>query len=132
MAHQYKKLNTMVEEILRNIPETRNSDITLMIEIWKRYFTQKIKKGSTGEEGIWLRDLYELPREDAVKRVRASFNHEGKYFPTEWKVAKHRGINEDEWRIALGYPVKSNTVRPTKDDSYMDQERDFTSNKLFN
>lgn len=68
----------MVENILRNVPESRNSDITLMIEIWKRYYPQRIKKGASGEEGVWLRDLYDLPREDGVKRIRASFNHEGK------------------------------------------------------
>ena len=122
----------MVENILRNVPESRNSDITLMIEIWKRYYPQRIKKGASGEEGVWLRDLYDLPREDAVKRIRASFNHEGKYFPTDWKVAKARGIKEDVWRQELGYPAKADTVKPTKGDSYMDQERSFTKPQLFN
>lgn len=132
MPKQYIKLLEKVETILRNIPEARNSDITLMIEIWKRYYPKNIKQGATGEQGIWLKDLYDLPREDAIKRTRAMLNHAGKYFPTEWKVAKGRGIKEDEWRLALGYPVKSDTAKPTKDDSYMDQTRDFTSNKLFN
>lgn len=127
-----KPLKTMVEEVLRNIPETRNSDIALMIEIWRRYFPQRIKKGQSGEEGVWLRDLYDLPREDNVKRVRAKLNHEGKYFPTDWKVAKARGIKEDVWRQELGYPAKADTVKPTKDDSYMDEQRDFRKDKLFN
>lgn len=121
----------MVEAILRNIPDSRNSDITLTIEIWRRYYPQRIKKGSSGEEGVWLKDLYDLPREDAVKRIRASFNHEGKYYPTDWKVAKARGIEEDKWRVEMGYPAKADTVRPTKSDSYMDEERDFRKAKLF-
>lgn len=123
---------TMVENILRNVPESRNSDITLMIEIWKKYYPEKLKKGSTGELGVWVKDLYDLPREDGVKRIRASFNHEGKYFPTDWKVAKGRGIKEDVWRQELGYPAKADTANPTKDDSYMDQQRSFTEKRLFN
>lgn len=122
----------MVEKILRNVPESRNSDITLLIEIWKRYYPHKLKKGASGEEGVWLKDLYDLPREDGVKRIRATFNHEGKYFPTDWKVAKGRGIKEDEWRLALGYPAKEDTAKPTKGDSYMDEERSFSKPQLFN
>lgn len=125
-------LKAQVEAILRNIPETRNSDIALMIEVWRRYYPQRIKKGASGEEGVWLKDLFDLPREDNVKRVRAKFNHEGKYFPTDWKVAKGRGIKEDEWRAILGYPAKEDTVHPTKDDSYMDEQRSFNKPTLFN
>lgn len=122
----------MVETILRNVPESRNSDITLMIEIWKKYYPQRLKETKTGELGVYLKDLYDLPREDGVKRIRASFNHEGKYFPTDWKVAKGRGIKEDVWRQELGYPAKADTANPTKDDSYMDQQRSFTKPQLFN
>ena len=125
-----KALKTMVEECLRNIPETRNSDITLMIAVWKRYYPQRIRKGASGEEGVWLRDLIDLPREDNIKRVRATFNADGKYYPTDWKVAKARGIKEDAWRVELGYPTKGQTVKPTKDDSYMDERRDFNQPKL--
>lgn len=121
----------MVETILRNIPESRNSDITLMIEIWEKYYPNYIKKGSSGERGVWLKDLYTLPREDSVKRLRAQFNHDGKYFPTDWKIAKGRGIKEDVWRKELGYPAKADTANPTKDDSYMDPQRAF-KNQLFN
>lgn len=121
----------MVEVCLRNLPETRNSDITLMLAVWRRYYPQRIKTGKTGEEGIWLKDLYDLPREDNVKRIRALLNSEGKYYPTDWEVAKARGIKEDDWRGQLGYPSKADTVHPTKTDSYMDTQREFTSPKLF-
>lgn len=125
-----KALKTMVEECLRNMPETRNSDIVLMLAIWRRYFPQRIRKGASGEEGVWLRDIIDLPREDNIKRVRAKFNAEGKYYPTDWKVAKARGIKEDEWRQDLGYPTKGQTVNPTKGDSYMDEQRDFRQGRL--
>jgi len=120
----------MVEECLRNLPETRNSDIVLMLAIWRRYFPQRIRKGASGEEGVWLRDIIDLPREDNIKRVRAKFNAEGKYYPTDWKVAKARGIKEDEWRQDLGYPTKAQTVHPTQADSYMDEQRSFSQPKL--
>lgn len=127
-----KTIKEMVEACLRNIPETRNSDVTLMIAVWKRYYPQRIVKDGDNEDYIWLSDLYDLPREDNIKRVRAQFNSEGKYYPTDWKVAKARGLKEDEWRVALGYPAKEATVHPTKSDSYMDEQRDFKNPSLFN
>lgn len=127
----------MVEAVLRNIPETRNSDIRLTIEIWRRYFPSLVQNdGAILHQGVdprpfvFLSDLFDLPREDNIKRVRAALNHEGKYFPTDWKVAKARGIAEDEWRQALGYPTKAATQNPTQDDSYMDTERSFKNNTL--
>lgn len=87
-----KALKQMVEECLRNIPETRNSDIVLAIAIWRRYFPQRIRKGASGEEGVWLRDLIDLPREDNVKRIRAKFNAEGKYYPLTGKWRKPEAL----------------------------------------
>lgn len=128
-----KTIKEMVEACLRNIPETRNSDVTLMIAVWKRYYPSRIHQSEiSGQERIYLKDLYDLPREDNIKRVRAQFNSEGKYYPTDWKVAKVRGLKEDEWRVALGYPAKEATVHPTKSDSYMDEQRDFKNPSLFN
>lgn len=121
----------MVETILRNKPETRNSDITLMLEIWSHFFPHLVRtSAASGKRGVWLEDIYNLPREDNIKRVRAKLNAEGKYFPTDWKVAKARGIKEDQWRAELGYPTKSDTVHPTKTESYMDEERNFNQGRL--
>lgn len=115
-----RTLQEMVEYILRNIPATRNSDITLMIEIWKYFYPEKIQYGT-----VSLEYLYDLPREDTIKRIRAEFNSQGKYYPTDWEVAKRRGIKEDQWRVELGYPAKADTKQPTKGDSYMDTQRSF-------
>ena len=121
------KLTVEVEEILRNIPETRNSDITLMIEVWKRFYKNKLKVAKTGQHGVYLEDLYYLPREDTIKRIRAKFNENGQFYPTDWEVAKARGMEEDQWRVAMGYPRKDQVREPTKRDSYMDQTRHFAS-----
>lgn len=92
----------MVHDTLEAVPATRDSDILLTTEIWKRYYPSFIKKGKTGEEGIWLKDLNALPREDHVKRYRAKLQNEKYLFlPTSWVVAKQRKINEERWRDAM-------------------------------
>lgn len=102
-------LRKMIEVVLEDIPETRNSDIALMIEVWKRFFPEKMHYNDFvggGEASVVLADLYDLPREDHVKRIRADFNSKGLYWPTDIAVAEARGINEAEWRKKLGYEPK--------------------------
>ena len=69
-------LKNQVLTILQEIPKTRNSDTTLTIEIWKRFYPQFIKKGANGNLGVWLEDLYKLPDQDDVKRLRAKIQNE--------------------------------------------------------
>lgn len=96
------QIKTMVLKVLESQPETRNSDIALMIAIWKLYYPKSIKIGKSGDEGIWLKDLHILPREDHVKRHRAKIQNEKHlYLPTDWAVAKQRKINEERWREAM-------------------------------
>jgi hypothetical protein len=98
-----ENLKEKVAIVLSEVPETRNSDIALTIEIWKRYYPKYVRRGQYGDPGIYLKDLFELPREDNIKRIRAKYNSIGLYLPTEWAVAKGRGILENEWRKAMGY-----------------------------
>lgn len=100
-----KTLKSQTEYCLKNYPETRNSDITLMIEIWKQFYPQRLKVGKTNEQGIWLKDLYDLPNIDSIGRMRQKFNQQGLYLPTSEEVKKVRGIKETIWRENLGYPV---------------------------
>lgn len=99
------KLKDMVETVLRDVEETRNSDITLTIEIWKRYYPDDVLNTSRGDKtGIFLESLYNLPREDNVKRIRAKLqNEENKYLPTSEEVRRKRQISEDSWYDYLGY-----------------------------
>lgn len=110
-------LKEQVEQCLKEVPETRNSDITLMIAVWSQFWPQRISPELT----VRLMSLYDLPREDNIKRIRAKFNAEGKYWPTDLKIAKARGIQEDEWRVALGYPSVAATQTPTREESYTQQ-----------
>lgn len=99
---QIEKLDSKVRAVLDEHPETRNSDITLTIKIWREYYDV---------HGAFLAidRLYELPSVDDVKRIRAKIQNEEKlYPPTDWKIAKKRHWLEDEWKRAMGY----NTVRP--------------------
>lgn len=121
-----KTLKNQVESCLRDFEETRNSDITLTLCVWKIFYSNKIKNGS-----VFLQDLYELPREDNVKRIRAKLNEQGKYLPTDLKIARRRGIKEDEWRQAMGYPVKADTYYPTKKESYTDKVEAKAQKRFF-
>jgi hypothetical protein len=107
-----KTLKGMVRSILEDIPATRDSDIRLTIEIWKRFYPERTIGGEC--VAIRLSELYDLPREDNVKRVRAQFqNVEKLYMPTDILIAKKRGILEDEWRVAMGYPTKNTSGTDT-------------------
>lgn len=95
------RLKKMVEITLDENPkyngvEARNSDIALTILIWQRWY-------SVGE-AIQVGRLFNLPREDNVKRIRAVFqNVEHKYLPTDPSILIKRGIEEAYWFDALGY-----------------------------
>jgi hypothetical protein len=94
----------MVENCLTSDPEARNSDITLTIALWKRYFPLLLIQSMTGEWNAPLRNLYELPSQDSIKRVRAEIqNVEHRLLPITWEVAKKRQINEELWREVMGY-----------------------------
>lgn len=106
-------LKEQVRVVLRSDPETRNSDITLTIRIWQRFYGVN--------DLINVYNLYDLPREDNVKRIRAKFCEQRKdwAYPTSLKIAKRRGIKEEEWRQALGYPPTDETIYSTRKESYL-------------
>ena len=61
------KLRDMVETVLRDDEETRNSDIKLTIAIWIKYYPDYVLDTSQGDKsGIFLDALFILPREDNV------------------------------------------------------------------
>lgn len=100
-----RKLKDMVKAILRDIPDTRNSDTLLTAELWKRYYGDMlIQSQRTGRWAVMLERLGDLPREDSIKRIRATYqNTEKIYPPTTWEAAKARGYEEWAWRLTLGY-----------------------------
>ena len=102
------KLRDMIEDRLEFVEATRNSDITLTIEIWRKYYSDSVLDTSRGEKtGIFIESLYSLPREDNIKRIRAKIqNEEKKFLPTDASVRRKRQISEDDWYDYLGYAVR--------------------------
>lgn len=95
-----RRLQEQVLYCLERIPETRNSDVRLTNAIWWVYYRQKLILNDRGEPMVRLKDLYFLPREDNVKRIRAKIQNDEKrprFLPTDWLVAKQRKINEEVW-----------------------------------
>jgi hypothetical protein len=100
------KLKDQIEYCLKHNEATRNSDITLTIAVWEQFYPDSLVTARNGSKAIYLDTLFNLPREDNVKRVRAKLQNEDHlYLPTDPAVHKKRGINEDVWRGYLGYPV---------------------------
>lgn len=97
-------LKEKVEYCLEKHPDTRNSDIRLTNSIWVEYYSDKLLKDDKGRYMVRLLDLYDLPTEDHVKRIRAVIqNDEHKFLPTDEKVRRQRKIAEETWREYLGY-----------------------------
>lgn len=95
-------LKQQIEWCLQNIPNTRDSDIKLTLNVWKKFYPQSIHE-IEGEYYVKIKDMYDLPREDNVKRIRAKFNEEGKYLTDKLEIRKKRKQLEQVWRKELGY-----------------------------
>lgn len=81
---------------LEEVEDNRNSDISLMIWIWRKYYNV--------DDSVSVNQLYDLPTQENIKRYRAKIqNDEKKFLPTSWEVAKARKWKEQEWRHLLGY-----------------------------
>lgn len=100
---EIKTLEAKVRKVLAEDEKSRNSDIRLTQMIWWRFYQPKMRQFE-GKTYVGITDLFELPREDNIKRVRARIqNVEKKFLPTNPEVAKKRGWKIEEWREYLGY-----------------------------
>lgn len=98
------KLKEKVEFILSTVPESRNSDITLTIELWKHYHKSTLRISPDGEYMIFVRSLWDLHREDHVKRYRAQIqNVELRYLQTDISILVERAKLSADWQRRLGY-----------------------------
>lgn len=108
---QIEKDINKVEYCLKNFPETRNSDVTLTQKVWKEFHKEELLE-LNGKTYVDLEKMYEIPREDNLKRIRAKFQSckdkdgrekKPKYLPTNIEVAKKRGINMDIWHKMMAF-----------------------------
>ena len=52
----HKTIKSRVQFILKYFPQSRNSDVRLTIELWKQFYPEIVKDGSTGK-AIFLGEL---------------------------------------------------------------------------
>lgn len=103
-------LKFQVESVLKDFPESRNSDITLLVELWKRYYPDSISNFVATGASISLDTLYSLPQEGAVGRIRRFIQNdktrtkELRYLPTNPEIIKQRRMSEDLWREEMKEP----------------------------
>jgi len=79
-------LITRVASILNRFPETRNSDVALMIKYWQVY------QDFTGDT-VELKALFELERLTSIARARAKIQNEYRLFGATRKI---RGFRHDK------------------------------------
>lgn len=105
-----KKIKDKVEYILSKYPEARNSDAELTKLFWGTFHKDiiiPVKVNGELVKGIALRNLKRVVSQSTIIRWRAHIQNTRKmYIPTEWKVAKRRGIAENDWKRILGYNVQ--------------------------
>jgi hypothetical protein len=89
-------LKQKVEAVLSENPKTRDCDITLTIEIWRKYYDQLIN-----DDKIQLESLHTLPREDHISRIRRKFQEGGHYMPTNIEIVRKRKLSEELWKNAM-------------------------------
>jgi len=119
---EIKTLKHQVEHCLKEFPYTRNSDIDLTIKLWRLFYADHIIYdpfvANMDDDKIYLKSLFKLPSQEAIKRVRAYWQNTKKmYPPSNWEIAKKRNMLEDDWRVAMGYPTKESagTGQPSWD-----------------
>jgi hypothetical protein len=103
MLHFLRILQNKVEHILKNFPETRDSDIKLTNLIWWKFYEDYLFEDKNGDIAIRLLDIYAVPKQDNVKRIRAKLqNQKHLYLPLDPSIRKKRNILKEDWRRYLG------------------------------
>jgi hypothetical protein len=96
MENNLNTLKKQIEMVLRDYPDTRNSDKLLTWKLWKQFYSKSLYTYITMDE------FFKLPTEDTIKRIRAKIqNTDFKYLPTYWEIAKQRRWRESKWRSFL-------------------------------
>jgi len=100
-------LKEMVLLVLERVPHTRNSDISLTLNVWHQFYREYLFQDENDKWCVKLETISELPREDNIKRARAIIqNEDGLFLPTDEAVAIARHWAAEDWKEALGYGIK--------------------------
>ena len=84
-----RAIKDKVEAILRDRPDTRNSDKRLVIEYWRCFHPQFV---ATNEVGDWilLENIMDLTSADTIARCRQKIQEDGKFLATDIVVRERR------------------------------------------
>lgn len=93
------QLREKIIKCLEKYPDTSNSDIKLTSTVWYEFHNHKLSRDSDGDLTVKLKNLYDLPTQESVKRERAKLNEKGLYLPTSPKVLKQRRLLEKQYRL---------------------------------
>ncbi len=100
------KLKDKILYCLNKDEQSRNSDVRLTQAVWVNFHRDRLFANDQGELCVKIHDLFELPREDNIKRIRATIQNnpqKPQFLPTSYEVRRQRGILEQTWRAYLGY-----------------------------
>ena len=105
------KIKQMVERILRDYSDTRNSDKKLIMALRWEFFRDAFKE----IDGVWYIQadrIQDMPTPEAITRTRRKFQEpteeypDGKYPPTDPDVKEQRRKNETVMRNSRGAGVE--------------------------
>lgn len=92
------KLKEQTEYILNKYKASRNCDKALTWMVWNTFY-------NVTDSVSYLKFL-SVPSQSNITRYRAHFQNQlYLYVPTDELIAKHRHLNIEKWRQALGYEL---------------------------
>ena len=92
-----KTLKEKVIYCLTKYEEARNCDIKLTNAVWYEFFQGLLFVNEYKQISVELNNIYKLPREDNIRRIRAVIqNEENRLLPTKPEVIKKRNIKQKE------------------------------------
>lgn len=90
-----KNLFKLIEKVLSESEDSRNSDKTLTLLVWKEVLGPNVHE-------IKIEKIFDLPDVSSISRLRRVIqNTHRKYIPTKEEVAKRRQWKLDEWHALL-------------------------------
>lgn len=105
------KIKQQVEEILRDFPQTRDNDRSLVAYLWCTFYSHLLIKPT--EKHGWqlpIEKIFELPSYDLITRIRRKIQESGQYPATNPVIIErrrkkekkiHDGINSQQWEKSL-------------------------------
>lgn len=110
---ELKTYKQKVYKILKEFPEARNSDGTLLAHYINIYQRQLVVPDANGSPAISLKNIKHLPPFENIRRVRQIIqNDNGDFLPTDPKVIKARKIKEKNWEDCEVREAKQLKIEP--------------------